>query len=118
MTDATSNDPAYNTYYAVFTTTGSSTWVAPATCQSPITYWIVGGGGGGAGAFDQRGNGGGGGGSVITGTYFVVPGTTYTIFVGAGVLEELVEDLDQVEASTPMEQMERIQVLILLMEAR
>ena len=58
---STSNaSPTYTTYYAIFTTTGSSTWTAPATIQSPITYWIVGGGGGGAGAFDQRGNGGGG----------------------------------------------------------
>jgi len=75
---------SYTTYYATFTTSGSTTWTAPATCQSPITYWIVGGGGGGAGAYDQRGNGGGGGGAIITGTYAVVAGTTYTIVVGAG----------------------------------
>jgi hypothetical protein len=76
--------PTYTTFYVEFTTTGSTTWTAPATCQSPITYWIVGGGGGGAGAFDQRGNGGGGGGAAITGTYAVVAGTTYDIVVGAG----------------------------------
>jgi hypothetical protein len=71
-----SSDPTYTTFYVAFTTAESTTWTAPATCQSPITYWIVGGGGGGAGAFDQRGNGGGGGGAAITGTYAVVAGTT------------------------------------------
>ena len=79
-----SSDPTYTTYYISFTTSGSSTWTAPATCQSRITYWIVGGGGGGAGAYDQRGGGGGGGGVAITGTYAVVAGTTYDVFVGAG----------------------------------
>ena len=79
-----SSEPTYTTFYAAFTTTGTTTWTAPATIQSPITYWIVGGGGGGAGAFDQRGNGGGGGGAAITGTYPVVGGTTYDIVVGAG----------------------------------
>lgn len=76
--------PTYTTFYVEFTTTGTTTWTAPATIQSPITYWIVGGGGGGAGAYDQRGNGGGGGGAAITGTYAVVAGTTYDIVVGAG----------------------------------
>jgi hypothetical protein len=75
---------SYTTYYATFTTTGSTTWTAPATCQSPITYWIVGGGGGGGGAHDNAGAGGGGGGVAITGTYAVVAGTTYSIVVGAG----------------------------------
>ncbi len=76
--------PTYTTFYVEFTTTGTTTWTAPATIQSPITYWIVGGGGGGAGAYDQRGNGGGGGGAAITGTYAVVAGATYDIVVGAG----------------------------------
>ena len=73
-----------NYQYAYFLTAGSTTWTAPATCVSPITYWMVGGGGGGGGAFDQGGAGGGGGGSVVTGTYAVTPGQTYTIVVGAG----------------------------------
>jgi len=76
--------PTYQTYYVTFTTTGSTTWTAPATCQSPITYWIVGGGGGGGGAFDNAGGGGGGGGAATTGTYAVVGGTTYSIVVGGG----------------------------------
>jgi hypothetical protein len=79
-----SSGPTYTTFYDIFTTEGSTTWTAPTTCQSPITYWIVGGGGGGSGAYDQRGNGGGGGGAAITGTYAVVAGTTYDIVVGAG----------------------------------
>ncbi len=83
-TTTISSDPTYTTYYVDFTTTGSTTWTAPATIQGPITYWIVGGGGGGAGAYDQRGNGGGGGGAAITGTHAVVAGTTYDIVVGAG----------------------------------
>jgi hypothetical protein len=76
--------PTYTTYYLSFTTTGSTTWTAPATCQSPITYWIVGGGGGGGGASDNSGGGGGGGGVTVTGTRAVIAGTTYAIVVGAG----------------------------------
>ena len=76
--------PIYTTVYTAFYGPFTFTWPAPATIQSPITYWIIGGGGGGAGAYDQRGNGGGGGGAFITGTYAVVGGTAYTIVVGAG----------------------------------
>lgn len=83
-TTSNSSGPTYTTYYDSFETAGSTTWTAPATCQSPITYWIVGGGGGGGGAYDQRGGGGGGGGRAVTGTYAVVAGTTYNIVVGAG----------------------------------
>ena len=83
-TNTSSSNTTYTTYYSIFTTLGSSTWTAPSTCQSPITYWIVGGGGGGSGAYDQRGNGGGGGGFATTGTYAVVAGTTYDVVVGAG----------------------------------
>jgi hypothetical protein len=76
--------PTYETYYVSFTTTGSDTWTAPTTIQSPITYWIVGGGGGGGGAHDNGSAGGGGGGAAITGTYAIVAGTTYSLVVGAG----------------------------------
>jgi len=79
-----SGGPTYTTYYVIFTTTGSTSWTAPGTCQSPITYWIVGGGGGGGGAQDNSGAGGGGGGVATTGTYAVVAGTTYTVVVGTG----------------------------------
>ena len=78
------NDSNGTSYYLSFTTTGSTTWTAPATIRSPITYWIVGGGGGGGGAYDNSGGGGGGGGAVITGTYEVVGGKTYSVVVGAG----------------------------------
>ena len=56
------------------TSTGTSTWVAPSGVSS-IEYLIVGGGGGG-------GNGGGGG--VLTGTYSVTAGSSYSINVGGG----------------------------------
>ena len=79
-----STGPTYTPYVDSFKATGSITWTAPLTCQSPITYWIVGGGGGGGAAYDNAGGGGGGGGFAITGKYAVVPGTTYTIVVGAG----------------------------------
>ena len=58
------------------TSTGTSTWVAPSGVSS-IEYLIVGGGGGG-------GNGGGGGGGVLTGTYSVTAGSSYSINVGGG----------------------------------
>ena len=58
------------------TSTGTSTWVAPSGVSS-IEYLIVGGGGGG-------GNGGGGGGGVLTGTYSVTVGSSYSINVGGG----------------------------------
>ena len=57
------------------TSTGTSTWVAPAGVSS-IEYLIVGGGGGG--------NGGGGGGGVLTGTHSVTAGSSYSIVVGVG----------------------------------
>lgn len=58
------------------TSTGTSTWVAPSGVSS-IEYLIVGGGGGG-------GNGGGGGGGVLTGTYSITAGSSYSINVGGG----------------------------------
>jgi hypothetical protein len=79
-----SSGPSYTTFYEIFDTVGEHEWVAPATCQSPITYWIVGGGGGGGGAYDNGGGGGGGAGGAVTGTYAVVPGESYLVFVGAG----------------------------------
>ena len=83
-TVTTTSGPVGTLTYAYFLTTGSSTWTAPATVTSPITYWLIGGGGGGGGGYDLGVGGGGGGGSVITGTYAVTPGTSYTVIVGAG----------------------------------
>jgi hypothetical protein len=68
---------------AKFTTTGAQTWTAPAGVTS-VPYLIVAGGGGGAGHGGSSGGGGGGAGGMLTGTATVVPGTTYTITVGAG----------------------------------
>ena len=64
--------------------TGTSTWTAPSTCVSPITYWMIGGGGGGGGAYDSAGAGGGGGGQIVTGTYAITQGQTYSVVVGLG----------------------------------
>lgn len=83
-TVTTTIGPVVTLIYAYFLTSGSSTWAAPATVTSPITYWLVGGGGGGGGAYDFGIGGGGGGGSVVTGTYAVTRGTSYTVIVGAG----------------------------------
>jgi hypothetical protein len=84
LTDTSLSGTTYTSYYVTFTTTGATTWTAPATCQSPITYWIVGGGGGGGAAHDGGAAGGGGGGTAITGTYSVVAGTAYSVIVGTG----------------------------------
>ena len=66
-----------------FTTVGSTTWTAPAGVTS-VEYLVVGGGGGSGGGFDTGGGGGGGGGMVLTGSYSVTAGNTYTIIVGDG----------------------------------
>ena len=66
-----------------FTNTSGDSWTAPALTTT-VEYLIVGGGGGGGGAFDTGGAGGGGAGMVITGNTSVIPGTTYTLTIGAG----------------------------------
>jgi len=78
--------PTITLQYAVFTTAGATNWTAPAGAISPVTYWIVGGGGGGGGTGGQQraAAGGGGGGQVVTGTFNIVPGTTYIALVGSG----------------------------------
>jgi hypothetical protein len=67
------------TQYNAFTTTGANSWTAP-TGVTSINYLVVAGGGG---AGYSRGGGGGAGG-LLTGTATVVPGTVYTMTVGAG----------------------------------
>jgi hypothetical protein len=62
---------------------GTTSWTAPAFVRS-VEYLIVGGGGGSGGGFDTGGGGGGGGGMVLTGTFSVTPGITYTVTVGDG----------------------------------
>ena len=69
--------------------TSSSTWTAPCNVTKvTVEAWGGGGAGGGtqgvvSGAIARSGGGGGGGG-FIRSTVTVVPGTTYTITVGAG----------------------------------
>jgi hypothetical protein len=66
-----------------FTNIGTYSWTAPQYVTS-VDYLIVGGGGGGGAAYDTGSAGGGGGGLVLTGSISVIPGTTYSIIVGAG----------------------------------
>ena len=62
-------------------------WTCPAGITSvKVECWGAGGGGGAATNVAGRVGGGGGGGSYVTNTIAVVPGTTYTITVGAGGL--------------------------------
>jgi len=68
--------------------TSSTTWLCPAGVFSvQVECWGAGGGGGGSAAASSTGNrsgGGGGAGSYVKRTIAVVPGTTYTVTVGAG----------------------------------
>lgn len=63
----------------------SGTWTAPPYTTS-VEYLVVGGGGGSGATHDGGAAGGGGGGMVLFGTATVLPGTAYTITVGAGGL--------------------------------
>jgi len=63
-----------------FTTTGSTSWVAPLDVNSVEVLVVAGGGGGGS----QYGGGGGAGGLLYNTDYLVVPGNAYSITVGAG----------------------------------
>ena len=66
-----------------FTTVGTTSWTAPAGI-TVVSYLVVGGGGGAGNGYDNGGGGGAGGGMVRSGVAYVVPGTSYTITVGAG----------------------------------
>ena len=68
-----------------FATPGPNSWVCPAAVTTvQVESWGAGGAGGGATGANTRGGGGGGGAYKIA-TITVVPGTTYSIQVGAGV---------------------------------
>jgi len=78
--------PAATNKITEFTSSGS--WVCPAGVYA-VKALLVGGGGGGGGAVttastEVGGGGGGGGGAVIQTNLITVPGTTYTITIGAG----------------------------------
>jgi len=63
-----------------FTSTGATTWTCPANVTQVEVLVVAGGGGAGGGL-----SGGGGAGGVIYRPYYpVVPGTVYTVAVGAG----------------------------------
>ena len=72
-------------FLAVFTS--SSTWTAP-TGVTQVRATVIGGGGAGGGVASNGGadgvGGGGGAGGVGAASVTVVPGTTYTVTVGAG----------------------------------
>lgn len=74
-----SQDVTGSTTIMSFTSTGTTTWVAPVGVTS-VQYLVVGGGGGGG---SNRGGGGGAGG-MLTGTLSVTPGNSYTVTVGSG----------------------------------
>lgn len=63
-----------------FTTVGTTTWTCPVGVNTIEVLVVAGGGGGGA----NHAGGGGGGGVVYNANYGVIPGTAYTIVVGAG----------------------------------
>ena len=64
--------------------TSSTTWTAPAGVTSVNYLVVAGGGGGGSAATGISMGGGGGAGGLLQGQLTVVPGTTYTVTVGAG----------------------------------
>lgn len=69
-----------------FTTVGSTTWTCPVGVTS-ISVAVQGGGGGGGGSTtgnNRIGAGGGGGACAFSPALTVVPGTVYTVTVGAG----------------------------------
>jgi hypothetical protein len=67
----------------VFNSTGNLTWTAPTGVTRVMAIVIA--GGGASGQSDSIGDGGGGGyGGYAMGIYTVVPGTAYSITVGAG----------------------------------
>ena len=77
---------------SVYNFTLTNTGSAPSTALSPFTasaismrYLVVGGGGAGGSGSGSGGGGGGGGGMLDgTGTFSIVPGTTYLVTVGTG----------------------------------
>jgi MSHA biogenesis protein MshQ len=76
---------AANAHAVTDTLTATGTWTAPAGVTSvDVEVWGGGGGGGGGDGTRSDGGGGGGGGAYSKTTAItVVPGTTYTVTVGA-----------------------------------
>ncbi len=76
----TAQRPGQASTLASFTTVGTTSWTCPAGVYSVEVLVVAGGGGGGA----WVGGGGGGGGVIYRPAFPVVPGTAYTVTVGAG----------------------------------
>jgi hypothetical protein len=66
-----------------FSSTGTTSWTAPAGVTS-VEYLVVAGGGSGGFGYSGAPGGGGGAGGVRSGTLAVTPGASYTVTVGAG----------------------------------
>lgn len=77
------NDNSGRLFIQEATFTASGTWTAPAGVTSAQVI-LVGGGGGGGGGSQNVAGGGGAGGQVIVRNLTVVPGTTYSVTIGAG----------------------------------
>jgi hypothetical protein len=77
------NDNSGRVYVNEATYTASGTWTVPSGVSSAQVI-LVGAGGGGGGGSQVVAGGGGGGGQVITKNLTVVPGTTYSVTIGAG----------------------------------
>jgi hypothetical protein len=77
------NDNSGRVYVNEATYTASGTWTVPSGVSSAQVILVGAGGGGGGGSAAVAG-GGGGGGQVITKNLTVVPGTTYSVTIGAG----------------------------------
>ena len=82
---SSSFSPALPPGQQAYTTAGSYSWVAPAGVTS-ISVLAIGGGGGGNKPSSGKGAGAGGGGLGYKNNYTVIPGNSYTVFVGAGAV--------------------------------
>ena len=76
----TAQRPTQASTLVSFTTVGTTSWTCPAGVYSVEVLVVAGGGGGGR----HSGGGGGGGGVIYRPSFPVVPGTAYTVTVGAG----------------------------------
>lgn len=76
----TANRPSATTTVETFTTVGTTSWTAPAGVTNVEVLVVAGGGGGGR----PYGGGGGAGGLIYNNFYSVIPGTSYSVTVGAG----------------------------------
>ena len=74
--------PAFTTQ--LFTTAGTATFTPPASWVTSVVVMAWGGGGGGGTRTSNGRTGGGGGGAFSMSTVSVVPGSNYTVTVGAG----------------------------------